>query len=357
MSSMKKSMFMMALAAMSLASCSNDSVVEVPQPDAIKFNVLTQRGSRASAIYSEENTMNDFYVYATYNPTTGNSVSYMVGDKVVKSGDSWIFANDVTRYWADEGTLDFYAFKNADVASFTTWAAGSAPTIDFTVNDDVTKQNDLLYAVKLAQTKDANSSSGVILKFQHALSQIVVKAKNSNSGFEVKINGIKIGQVKGQGTYTLPAANTDGTYTPVDWSLAGDAKDYSYNLATAQAVTSELVTVGGTEQVFLLLPQKTTAWTPTDGGSYNGSYIAVNCEIWNVAGTDKVPLHIGWAVMPVGFDWKQGKIYTYNLNFGGYSNGGYEDNPTDPTPIITPISFTVDVADFDEVKPSTEVGV
>ena len=47
---MKKSMFMVALAAMSLASCSNDNVIENAKPGEIKFNATTANASRGAAV-------------------------------------------------------------------------------------------------------------------------------------------------------------------------------------------------------------------------------------------------------------------------------------------------------------------
>jgi hypothetical protein len=69
----------------------------------------------------------------------------------------------------------------------------------------------------------------------------------------------------------------------------------------------------------LLIPATTAAWTPADAeDTYDGTYLAVNCKIYNVAGVaynseSDVCLHSGWAVIPVSFDWEPGKKYTYTL--------------------------------------------
>ena len=93
-----------------------------------------------------------------------------------------------------------------------------------------------------------------------------------------------------------------------------------------------------------------------DESPFDGSYLAVNCKIYNVAGeaynsTSDVCLHSGWAVIPVSFDWKPGKKYIYTFVFGE-GNGGYEggEDPDSPTPgvtpVLTPITYTVTVDDF-----------
>ena len=59
-------MFMVALAAMSLASCSNDNVIETAKPGEIKFNATTANASRAAAVYSATELMPKFTVNAAY---------------------------------------------------------------------------------------------------------------------------------------------------------------------------------------------------------------------------------------------------------------------------------------------------
>ena len=56
---MKKSLFIMALGAIALTSCSQDEVLEVKQ-DAIAFSAITENASRATA----STTLDKFKVYA-----------------------------------------------------------------------------------------------------------------------------------------------------------------------------------------------------------------------------------------------------------------------------------------------------
>ena len=120
----------------------------------------------------------------------------------------------------------------------------------------------------------------------------------------------------------------------------------------------------------LLLPQKTTAWdpeaNPRPGATWGntGSYLLVDCAIFNVAGDDYAedgdvclwgePQGSGWTTkelaIPVAFDWQQGKKYVYTLVFGE-GNGGYnpdpeDPDPEDPDPVLVPITFEITVDDF-----------
>lgn len=363
MLSMKKSMFLMALAAMSLVSCSNDNVVEVPQPDAIKFNVMTQVNSRAANLYGADAKMN-FNVYAAYKGSDNQYKSYIQGDLVEYNAESGKWENRTTRYWADGGSLDFYAVVGTALDWNVNATTGAAPSIkDYTVGGaDWKNQEDLLYAVKKAQTKEANAESGVKLNFRHALAQVAFKAVNKSTAFHVVVKSIEIGNINSKGTFTLPSADTDPNVTATATEINnqgswGDTPSTptSYTLMlSGGVVTAEKDLTVSKDDAMLLIPQTVAAWNKVSSKTPVGAYVKVDCEIWNVSDQSKgyqadidVPLHIGKAVMPLPVAWEQGKKYTYTFEFGGTTpGGGYEDDQDDPQEIIQPISFSVSVDEF-----------
>ena len=356
---MKKSMFMVALAAMSLASCSNDNVIETAKPGEIKFNATTANASRAAAVYSATELMDKFTVNAAYK-AEGESTyrNYIQNDVIEKDGSAWKNTSG-TRYWADAGTLDFYAVAGAASPAFASWTPGQAPTVAWTVEDEKHLQEDLLYAVNTGEKKE---DGAVNLNFRHALAQVVFKAANRASNLYVKVKQIELiytGKFAKQSTYTLPTADTDGT-TVGSWGTATAYLDQFTPLATevvvpydATAMTN-LTDDNANNGALLVIPQTVTGWN-TASGSYDGAIVKLDCEIWNIAGTTfnadtDVPLHIGKAVIPLNATWEQGKKYTYVFTFGETGgtggDGGYEDDPSDPTPIMETISFTVTVDNF-----------
>lgn len=245
------------------------------------------------------------------------------------------------------------------------------------------------------------------LNFRHALSQIVFQAKNTNENLYVVIAGVSVANVGGTNTFTFPSVNTetnidhpetgpgdDGVYE--DDEFGGITHDASWG--TWEALTSGTekyaVTFGETpvrgnntlvslttknedgkeynSNAMLLLPQETTAWDPETkplpGAAGNtGSYLLVDCAIFNVAGDDYTDGDVclwgelqgsAWTTkelaIPVAFDWEQGKKYVYTLVFGE-GNGGYDPDPEpdpdpeDPDPVLVPITFEIDVDEFDPV--------
>lgn len=368
---MKKILFSAALALV-FVSCSRDEVVEVNRDgDEIRFGVVTDAATRAADAYCNNNLPGAFNVWAKYNNAT-----YIDGDLIQKEGSAWVNKTGV-RYWPKTGNVTFYAQVNAGTAF--RWNDG-APTIkDYTVDTDVTKQNDLLYAVK----SQGRSDNPVTLNFRHALSQIVFQARNTNANLYVEIKGVTICKLGNVNTFTYNSADTDknivnhtGTTGTIDYDeswgtwkpLKGGTTNYPVEFTPVPVPgNNDVRYLTKTDKEFssnamLLLPQTTTAWVPaTDNGTpdkQDGTYFLVDCKIWNVAGASYAPSDVvlweGPAAIPVAFNWEQGKKYIYTFVFGN-GNGGYDPEPDpdpdpdptpDPEPVLIPITFEVTVDDF-----------
>lgn len=399
---MKKSMFLVALAAVSLASCSHDEVVEL-KTNEIKFTVVNDNVSRAN-ILCNNNPIPSFNLYATaQGADTEDFLTYINGDAYTVTGG--VATNDEnTRYWPSK-KVNFYATYNHTAAVVLN--GNNAPTMDFTVADVVADQTDLVYAAKLGMQRDnANKEAEIVpLNFRHALSQIVFQAKNINKNLYIVIKGVKVGKVAKAGTLTFPTKSTDTNIDNHDqdgmqttyqgtWNATGALTDYTVNLpssislkavaasdpatnltnANAGVFTNDLAMMllptqnitfqDGSETVAskaLVSGQAAQAWVPTDGDTdYNGTYLAVDCEIYNIANPDAsdpqggydsssdIQLYNKLAVIPAKFEWEQGKKYVYTFVFGD-GNGGYEPiDPTDPNPdpVLVPMTFKVTVDDF-----------
>lgn len=380
---------------MAMASCSQDETIGINHDgDEITFNVVTNNATRAAGVYCNQNLPKGFYVSAISDGKT-----YIDGDHVTGSNGNWTNTSG-TRYWP-ETPVDFYAYVNAGTSyKWSVDGAGKATAKfeNFAVNGTVAEQVDLLYAVKTGQKK---ADGTVNLNFRHALSQIVFQAKNTNENLHVVIAGVSVANVGGTNTFTFPSANTETNIEHKNYDTDGDGVyetgefgSITYNdswgswaeltQGTAKYdVDFEKTPVPGTNTLvalttandageynsnaMLLLPQTTTAWSPKthpDPKKENtGSYLLVDCAIFNVAGTDYdaesdvclwgEPQGSGWTTkelaIPVAFDWQQGKKYVYTLVFGE-GNGGYNPDPDpedpNPEPVLVPIKFEIEVDEF-----------
>lgn len=397
---MKKSYLLGALGLLAMASCSQDETIGINHDgDEITFNVVTNNATRAENVYCNQNLPGGFYVSAISDGKT-----YIDGDHVTGSNGNWTNTSG-TRYWP-ETAVDFYAHVNGEASYTWTVEEGKATAKfeNFAVNGTVADQVDLLYAVKTGQKK---ADGKVNLNFRHALSQIVFQAKNTNANLYVEIAGVSVANVGGTNTFTFPSANTENNIVDHDENADGVYEDsefgsgiyYNTSWGSWVALTQgteqynvdfpeiavkgnntlvALTTANETDKEYnsnamLLLPQKTTAWDPEEnplpGAAGNtGSYLLVDCAIFNVAGTDYAegddvclwgePQGSGWTTkelaIPVAFEWEQGKKYVYTLVFGE-GNGGYDPDPDpdpdpeDPDPVLVPITFEITVDDFELV--------
>lgn len=361
-----------------LGSCSQDDIVDVNHDgDEIRFTAVANAPTRAAAIHTTGN-LKEFQVSAV-----SDGKNYIQNDKFTKNGTSWS-GDGTPRYWPEDEnqTVDFYAHLGGE--SVYTWAPGETTTASFNnfkVADDVKDQEDLIYAVTTGQKK---KEEAVPLNFRHALSQIVFNAKNASGKIYVEIYGVQVYNVQNQGTFTFPSETTaaqvtDDTQTDYkdtnkgrgDWSVEPGMTSYTVLFDTPIKVPSDGanlnklvdVTTADEQNAMVLLPQETTAWDPTVGGTdpkNTGSYIAVKCKVYNIAEGDGVHtdgdelVWAGkneggkgdWLGIPAAFDWDQGKKYIYTLVFGNGGGGHIPGPDPDPDPEFVSIKFNVTVDEF-----------
>lgn len=401
---MKKTVLIVpALLALAAVSCTKSEVLESNSGE-IRFNVVANKATKADAIYDNSN-FDQFTVYAsTAEGNVADRTTYIDGDVINKESGGWENVSG-TRFWP-ETALNFYALRNAD--GFV-WNPAEAHSFDFSVASEVSAQKDLLYAVKLNQTRTTTETgtgdepvvvegAPVSLNFRHALSQIVFQAKNTNPNLYVEISGVKLVNVDDKGNYTLPEKDTDaiqvvtgGEIDPVtdqsrgSWTL-GEITNTSYEISFSQPFelngakdATAVALDGNVLSAMMLIPQKTDAWAPATHPApgvegQTGSYLMVNCVIWNVAGEshsdsdlviwgakseDKYTAEPAWVAIPAAFDWKEGFKYIYTFIFN--NGGGYDPNPDpddpDPQPAIIPIDFEVTVDGFNVVNGDVDLDV
>ena len=364
---MKSKFFIGATAALLLGACSQDEVMSVRQ-DGINYSVTTPNLTRAADSYCNEILPNSFKVWAA----TSDGDLYINGDVIANNSGNWVDQSG-TRYWPNEGTLDFYAQVNGDQE----FAFNSgAPTFNnFTVKQAVEEQVDLMYAVSKGLGKEDIT---VALNFRHALSQVCFRAKNSTKNLSVEIKGVSVGHLTNGGTFTFPTTDTNENYEHPQhgdeadpdaptlnggtWALNADY-DTQYDVALDKAVTvgpnSEVVNLtcpgdnhaNGFEKVLTLMPQEVAAWNPQQpAATFNGAYFLIDLVITNLADAEAETaaevLYEGKAAVPVSVDWQQGYRYIYTFVFDEGGNGGWTPDPEDPQPVLATIKWDVSVDDF-----------
>lgn len=329
-------LMVMAVAAMGLASCSqDDEPVSVNKGHAIDFR--TAMDSRATE--------------TTNANLTDINVAAFMGDQLFfpdmqfSKGSDGFFTSATEYYWpGDDSQLTFYAYSPANPGGTVTLDATDKSMTDFSPAATMADQVDFVTATATG-TKSANESAGVPLTFNHQLVQIEVRAKTDNTVYTYKVSGVRIGQ---------PVAKGSFDFVNSTWSLGTDKAIYTDTYADARSLSSDPVSVMGDGGNAMILPQQLTAWDPqTDpSNSAEGAYISIKLQVATAeTGVQVYPFpsdgDCQWAAIPVNTNWEAGKKYIYTLDLT--HGAGYVD-PKDPKPgdpvLGGPIKFTVDVVDW-----------
>lgn len=355
---MKKLVFLLPVAALAIASCSSDSIVDQPETKVIS--------SEALQIYPEiqgitRGTVWDNTNFAEFSLTT--SGSFQTNGTTANTGTQTQFnATKVTKtggVWKIEGADIWYWPSKSATSSFTAWAPTSVTAGNYEASaTDISSQKDIVVAYNTGSATDFES--GVPLKFRHILSQIVVKADNAaKSKIQIKVKGIRLNNISSTGKWVLPTASTVSALAN-PWSNIGTAANYTTSLASEVTLTDGSATDITGPNPLLLIPQQLNT---ADIAATSGQYLSVLVQIVNA--TDNTQLiypknntatsAYAWAAVDVNTLWEPGKKYIYTLHFteNGYgkidgNTTGGNDDPGDPTPID-------DTDDDDDPKPGDDV--
>ena len=342
---MKKFFFFAAIAAIGLASCSNDETTAVNNSSGeISFRALTNATTRATATTLSTIQTNGFYVGAWNND---GHASYFADTQFTKDGGTSNYRSTNKYYWPATGNLDFVGYYPNIGGQLT---HGAWNTFTLAPASVISTHNDYVIAATINQTK-ASSASGVPLAFKHLGSWIELKVYNSkgntSGNLKATVTGWKLGYLYNGGVYTVTASTADGSalsstgsWSYVDYvqANAGTHKptEYSETVSTitlsndgAHDTDGEKVSVGNG---MIIVPQTTAKITGSSvygTDSYlTGAFIGVKLSITD--GSDHVLADATgdemWAIWPISNDWADGYKYTYVIDV---SQGGYKEKGTE----------------------------
>ena len=359
---MKKNLILIAMASLAIVSCSKDENVSVNRGNAIDFR--TAVGTRAT----ETTTANLTSIFVDAIDVNGGNL-FALGQEFTKNGS--FFTSNPLYYWpAQDSEVSFYAYapSAADLGSTVTINKTTKELKDYSPATSIKDQKDFITATAKGK-KSVNETSGVALKFDHRLSQIEVKAKNSNTGYTYKVVGVRIGKVVSKASFDF------GTTA---WTLATDKANYlaaSADYTTPKELKDAAATMmDGDNNNAMLIPQQLVAWDSANDktNTKGGSYIALKLQITAAGGARIYPSttvgEYDWVAAAVDTKWEAGKKYVYTLDF---SNGSGKVDPEKPTPtdptdpfnpgddiLGSPIKFTVEVTEWDTTTtPEINVGM
>lgn len=399
---MKKIFYLAIPALLALAACSQDSVVEVKEGNAISFAPVASKSLRTAENHTT-NTLTEFSTTA-YSGTS----AFFENEKVSKDGGAW--KTTQTYFWPTDGDLTFYSYAPLDFtkSQATVEMTGANKQIkDFKVPYESKEQQDPIYAVNADEKLADHLTTPVAVNFRHATSRILFKAKNTNPNLKIEISGVRIAYIKGQGTFTFPTMTTqnhldsdthfvtENDETWGKWTLVDDSHTYTKatteyyakgragKFLTLEGASDEAQLISTDEASWLqVLPQEVTGWDPVNDprNDKKGAYFLVQCKISqkmkNSAGEEywkqifagrwsKFP-YPGETAIPFNAQWRQGTTYVYTFVFGDGA-GWFPPEPKNPiedpgkvpgvtppkhpdpdkgVPVLSPVNFTVTVDEY-----------
>ena len=204
-----KKLFLVALAAVGLASCvQTEELAVANNKEAIGFDTFVENVTKT--IYDNNNPLDHFDVYGTISKKNADDTKTYVTtifDKVevLKSGDTWSYDPNCTQYWIPGFIYDFAAVVDATNVV----CENGLPA---KISTNMTAQNDVLYATQNRNFVNGGQADVVSFQLAHLLSKAkftVHNAITAGTGFEYHIQSINITNADKEAEYDVE----DGVWT------------------------------------------------------------------------------------------------------------------------------------------------
>lgn len=199
---MNKAIYICAAAALALASCSNDEVVERAKENGISFRSVVGINTRATEVNTGWLQQNDKLYVTTFKEN---------GDRLYDeteysyNGSAWIASPPQS--WNGNSKLNFFLAY----PKLSEWQAGfeltkDKKTVQVSVDEDIPDQKD--YVVANVTGNKTNFNDPISVDLIHVLSSVEIKAMNTNEAFKYKVKGIRLCGVNKDVTIDLSTINS-----------------------------------------------------------------------------------------------------------------------------------------------------
>ena len=326
---MYKNFFMSiaAMAALTLVSCSSDDLNSLSdnssKNEAISFDgylgrsAVAVNGSRGGVVTIDQLKTDGFGVFGNYSKegaTEGYGQNLFKNQKVFYSNSEWTYTP--YKYWLPKGHIDFLAYAPYDANTALT---DTKSKISFTVDKEIAKQKDLLWANAAGQ-KQANNP--VKFTFNHALSRLgytVKLKKDCSNDVTITLKSITLagsdngttGAFYETGTIDLSKANKESGLWPVrdgkqkfDW-FSGECR------VTSSTASHPDVNREKDKDYLFVIPQDFSK--PTTGENLDKLYVIV---VYDIKYNDISDVFTNTVYKQLECNFEQGKAYTINLTIG-----------------------------------------
>ena len=238
---MKKGLMMLGVAAIALASCTNEEVLNVSDSRAIGFNTFVNNNTKAVTDITTA-SLSKFYVFGDYDE--GASVAFSNTEVIGSQGGTYTPVNPA--YWQTGKTYEFGAYSNGNASLTASFSNGALTITGYSVDD----AKDLIAATASEiAAPAAGEDKSVPLTFKHLLSKVKFTFSTTAvpEAFRMEVSNLTFKGIKTAATCVF-SNNTISTM----WT--GTEGDYTIATLGDYAVTDGFAS---TEDI-LVIPQSNT---------------------------------------------------------------------------------------------------
>lgn len=339
--------FYVLIAQLVLSGCAGEGVEETSSSSSSEINFDAYLGRNASTRAGETNITSlqgpypnsGFGVFARYNHD-GTISSLMDNEHVTWNGNRWGYTN--TRYWPNQGTVNFYAFapyhKSVKLVNKPKSNDVYPTYIEFTSSK---YSVDLVWAQKKITAPISPTDNTVKFKFQHALARlafdITAKPELEENGAVINVKEVKLyGRTENEGAfdvhgylnledgewYRVEDESTRAVYT---WTPTGAEDGTNFKL-TASQLDHECTKIENAPNSYLcIIPQD----------KYRSFNLQITYTVQQGNFEEEVTVKKDLKPVDSHFPFEKGKAYVFHLKLS-----------------LDPINFniTADVENFVEGK-------
>ncbi len=200
---MKKSLIILAAAALAMAACTTTKDIDYGVAQASKQVSFTSHVNKNTRALSNDN-FSQFNVFGSYTTATSTTPTQVFNDiAVTKNGTDWTYSGDA-RYWIKDATYTFYAYSKENAKTTTSRFTAAELTLEnYIVNAANDTQKDLVFASAKNIIGKESGNEKVAFDFKHILSKIrFTFTSNFPVGYKVRVDQVEVRNFRDQGTFT-----------------------------------------------------------------------------------------------------------------------------------------------------------
>ena len=215
---------------------------------------------------------------ASYTPTGGTASSFFSGITFTRGSGASEWSGSSKKYWPRGGSVDFLAYSTTLGVTGVSWGTNSTGSVQMTVPDNSTEQDDILVGAKHGQTQ---TSGSVSIAFSHAQALLSFTGKadeayNASNNVGVTITSIVVNNGYFGGTLLATRSNSSISFT---WSGLNNQKatvsvpGAAADLTTAAASVGQGIMLPGGQK-----PTITVNYRLHNGKDASGNAVNLDCS-------------------------------------------------------------------------------